>query len=270
MRRIAIVFVFVTCLVLYAPAYAESQPVGTIRVFGTWIIDGRSIANDTATAHDGASIRIAGNPSAGQRLAARAIVYYSVPGQDPLQCAGADACASGFRVRAHNGVDPILAKILSYFHPKAEPDLAVARGTAQTVPDGVVQRDGKTLAIGSLLTAVTPGTYRIVVTTRHGPAATVVANELVDVRGVAVNIGTTEPLDGLYAMQLLDPSTLEPAGDVAWFAAAAPPAYAPRRATFDRAFAETRSWSPTPQNRAAATALLRELVVALADPAWHP
>jgi hypothetical protein len=270
MRRIAIVLVFVTCLVLVAPAYAESQPVGTIRVFGTWIVDGRSIANDTTPALDGAVVRIAGSLSAEQRRAARAIVYYSVPGQDPLQCRGAEACASGFRVRARNGVDPILTKILSYFHPQAEPDLALARGTAQTVPDGVVQRDGKTLAIGPLLTTVTPGAYRIVVTRRNGNARAVVANELLDIRGAAASIETTDPLDGLYALQLLDPSTLEPAGDVAWFAAAAPPAYAVRRATFDRALAETRSWSPTPQNRAAATALLRDLVVALADPAWHP
>ena len=173
-------------------------------------------------------------------------------------------------MHARAGSDPILAKILGYVHPQAEPDLAIARGTEQTVSDGVVRRDGTSLGIEALLTAVTPGTYRIVVTAQRGASPVVVANQLLDIGTGRANVDVPGAVDGLYALQLFDTSTLEPVGDVAWFAAAAPPAYAPRRLTFDRAVAATRLWSPTPQNRATAAAFLRGLVLALADPAWQP
>jgi hypothetical protein len=97
-----------------------------------------------------------------------------------------------------------------------------------------------------------------------------VANQVLDIGRGPVSVDAPGAGDGLYALQLFDPSTLQPAGNVAWFAAAAPPAYEPRRLTFERAVAATRLWPPTPQNRAAATAFLRGLVVALADPAWQP
>jgi hypothetical protein len=272
MRRITIVLVFVASLVFaaLAHAHAQSPPVGTIRAVGTWSVSGRTVTDDTTPAYDGALVRVAANLSGERRRAARVVVYYSVPGQDPLQCKGADPCASGFRVHASAGADPILAKILRYVHPQPEPDLALARGTAEAVADGVVRRDGTSLGIEALLTAVTPGTYRIVVTAQRGSSPVVVANQLLDIRAGPVNVDVPGAVDGLYALQLFDSSTLEPAGNVAWLAVAAPPAYAPRRLTFDRAVAATRLWSPTPQNRAAATAFLRGLVLALADPAWHP
>jgi hypothetical protein len=271
MRRIAIVLVFVAFLVLAAHAYAHAQSpsVGTIRAVGAWTVNGHAVTDDTTPAYDGALVRIAANLPADRRRVARVVVYYSVPGQDPLQCAGADPCASGFRVQGRAGADPILARILGYFHPQAEPDLAIARGAGQALSDGVVRRDGTSLGIQSLLTAVTPGRYRVVVIAR-GASQAVVANQLLDIGSAPVNVDVPGAVDGLYALQLYDPSTLEAVGNVAWFAAAAPPAYAARRLTFDRALAVTRSWSPTPQNRTAAAALLHDLVFALADPAWQP
>ena len=268
MRRIAILLVFVAFLVFAASAHAQSPAVGTIRAIGAWSVNGHAVTDDTTPAYDGALVRIAGNLSADRRRAAHVVVYYSVPGQDPLQCEGANPCASGFRVQARGGVDSILAKILSYIHPQAEPDIAIARGTAQAVSDGVVRRDGTSLEIQALLTAVTPGTFRIVVRRAASPA--VVANQLLDIGSAPVSIDVPGAVDGLYALQLFDPSTVEPASNIVWFAAAALPAYAARRLAFDDALAATRSWSPTPQNRAAAAALLHALVLALADPAWQP
>jgi hypothetical protein len=270
MRGLLSVLVITAWFGLAFPLDAQPQAVGTLRVIGAWTVDGRRVANDTTAAYDDTFVRIAAGLSPEQRRAARLVVYYSVPGQDPLECSGTDPCASGFRVRAHGHSDPLLARILSYLHPAAEPDIAVARGAPQPVTDGVVLRSGTTLAIGSLLATVQPGSYRIVITARSGTQPAVVANALVTVANGTTNVDAPAATDGLYALQLFDPSTLAPASNVAWFAAAAPPSFDARQAAFARAQAATATWSATPQNRAAAEALLRDLVVALADPAWRP
>ena len=185
-------------------------------------------------------------------------------------CAGTDPCSAGFRIHTRSKPDPFLARLLGYIHPRAEPDLAIARGTTQHLDDGIVKRNGASLDIASVVASIPRGSYRAIVTNPPGTMPAIVANQLIDTNAPALTLTTSGVSDGLYVLQLLDPSTLQPVTTPAYIAVAAEPGYTTRRATFDQAVAATRAWTPSPANAAAAATLVRDLVIAIAEPAWQP